>query len=349
MYLKELEELEWNNILSNFKTISPDIYYFNRYYKSWISHEKAKPCCLYINIDGIDFIYPFFIKKIDGFDLSKTYIDIYTAYGYGGLLCSEINPYYNIVSKVNQLIDEWCMDNNVVSEFIRENRIFEIKGSYLRDIDHVQVRSNVYTDLNDKIENQLSKSAKRNIKIAKRSNLICSIHKEKKDIESYIKIYNKTMKKLNASKFYFFDSSFFFSLFEYMPGDIDLIMIWKENSLCAASLCFKSGNNYIYYLGVSDPKKSSIKPNDFLLYNIMRIAQEMNFKYVSLGGGTGNSLDDSLFLYKSRFGKLKFPCHIGKKIHRPCIYRKVCLQWEKRYPDLSNIYEGRLQKYHYID
>ena len=349
MYLKELDEFEWNNILNNFKAISPDIYYYPKYYKSWIIHEQAKPCCLYINVEGVDFIYPFLKKEINGFDLSKSYIDIYTAYGYGGLLCSEISPDSSIVLKVNQFIDEWCMDNNVLSEFIRENRISEIQGNYLRNIDHIQVRNNVYSDLTGKIENELSKSRKRYLNISRRANLICSIHNEKKDIESFIKIYNTTMMKVNASKFYFFDTSYFFSLFEHMSDKIDLIMVWKENTLCAAALCFRSGNNYIYHLGASDPKEYAVKPNDFLFYNIMRIGQEMNFKYVSWGGGTGNSPDDSLFLFKSRFGKLQYPCHIGKKIHNPDVYHKICLIWEKRYPNLSKIYEGRLQKYQCIE
>ena len=348
MKLKKLNFKEWNAVLKKFTLITPDIYYFPEYYATWQKLEQAEAVCLYSNIEGIDFIYPFFIRPINGYDLKKKYFDIYSAYGYGGLISSISDPIDSAVQKINELIDKWCLDNNVVSEFIRENRIAEFKGKYIRNAEHIKIRTNVYTNLKNDLNKELSRSRKRYLNIARRSGLTYTIDNKGYYIKDFATLYYKTMKKVNASNFYFFNIDYFNLVFKLLNKKAEFIFVWQDSKPVASALCFHSGHNYIYHLGASDPDKLFSKPNDFLFYTMMKRAQELNFRYVSFGGGTTNKPEDTLFQFKSKFGSLTYPCHIGKKIHMNSIYQKLCLEWKNRYPKLFEKFNNFVQKYQYI-
>ena len=347
--IRELGNEQWQQVLSKFTLVLPDIYYSPQYYKTWEKQEQARPICLHANIEGVDFIYPFFLKSIHNYDLTETYYDIYTAYGYGGLICSNPHPSETSLNEINRLIDQWCFENRIVTEFIRENRIHDLQGRYLRDVEHVQVRTNVYANLKPNLMDELTKSRKRYLNIARRANLTCTIHGDGKKLDTFIEMYDLTMRKVKASGFYFFNREYFESVFRHLGGKVELIFVRQNSRPLSGAVCFYSGHYYIYHLGASDSQNLRAKPNDFLFYSIMKRGKDLGFRHVFFGGGTTDEQDDSLFLFKSKYGSLRYPCHIGRKVHLPDVYEKLCAQWKSRYPELDPIYGHILQKYRYTD
>ena len=104
-----------------------------------------------------------------------------------------------ILVKLNQTINEWCTENHVAAEFIRENPIFNY---CYRDADYTKVRYNLYIDLNK--EYTYSKHAKQDIAKATKRGLISAIDEKLESLDSFIHLYNITAKRLNMDQFYFF-------------------------------------------------------------------------------------------------------------------------------------------------
>lgn len=346
--IKELDFQEWKSILkSNFSDIKPEVYYFPEYYQSWQEYENAISYCLYIKEKETEYLYPFLKKEITTYDLDKKYFDIFTAYGYGGILASNNLYIEDDLEKINLLIDDWCQKNSIVSEFIRENFVFNQKQINLRKSQNIQVRTNVYSDLSKEINLELSKSRKRYINIAKRNLLEFKVSKDKKNIDIFLNLYYKTMDKLEADKYYYFNKSYFENTFLNLKDNVEFVLVEKDDTIISAAVCLFTEDLYVYHLGASDMDFLSFKPNDFLFFNIMNRAKELGCKYVSWGGGTTNEEDDSLFNFKKKFGSITKPIYIGKKIHNQLVYKEVEKQWEVKYPTLINKYKNILLKYHY--
>ncbi len=343
--VRELDQEEWSAALGRFSRVRPDIYYWPQYYGTWARYERAEATCLFARLKGVDFLYPFFKKKIEGYDLEEDHWDIFTAYGYGGLLPSSPRFEPTAAAEVNRLIDEWCLKNRIVAEFVRQNRVWDLAGAYLRDVKQVHIRTNVYADLNRPLQEELSKSRRRYLNIARRRGLTSTIDPAGEGLDLFCELYALTMDKVKAEAYYYFDRHYFERVFDLLQGKVELVWVWDGQEPAAGAVCFQSGHNYTYHLGASDPAKLAAKPNDFLFYAILQRARFLGFNYVFWGGGMSTRPDDSLFQFKSRFGSLKFPCHIGRKIHLPLVYESLCQRWARRFPDLAREKGHILLKY----
>ena len=344
--LSELNSNEWRCILAKFKNVLPDVYYYPEYYDTWRGYEQAEPCCLYVRESDAHFIYPFFKKPIHGYGTFRQYFDIYSAYGYGGLLCSVVDPDESIVNDVNQQIDEWCNEQYIVAEFIRENYVHEYKGRCLRKAKHLHIRTNVYSDLTVEDHNLLSRHARRDVNFAARAGLTSSVVDGHCYCDDFYKMYFDTMKRINADNNYFFPKEYFSSLWRMKSLNPELILISNDKPV-ASAICFNVGHNYIYHLSASWSESLKTRPNDFLLYSIIQRAREVGKGYVFWGGGLTNDEDDSLFRFKSKYANISIPCHIGLKIHQDDIYQKLCESWEIAYPHMVKRYGNFLLKYRY--
>ena len=126
---------KWQHLISWIFTISPE------YLQTWINYEESVAYCAVYQNDKYMLLYPFLKKKITGYDLGADYYDIQTAYGYGGVISNAVNIPVKYVNDFNKQLDDWCLENNIISEFIRTNPLHDF---YYRKADYIGVRYNVY-------------------------------------------------------------------------------------------------------------------------------------------------------------------------------------------------------------
>ena len=346
--INELSYKDWNKVISNDNFFSYlDIYYTPNYYDTWKKYENAEPTCLFYETRKTKFLYSFFKKEIKGFSLKKKCYDVYTAYGYGGILTSNNNFTEKDINDLNNAIDKWCLKNDIISEFVRENFIFYQKMQSLRDIQHYHVRTNIYSNLKEDMVSEFSKHAIRDIKKAKKNNLEFFLDKKFEYLNQFIALYTKTMKKLNASKYFYFNKNYFNAIKRDLKDNAELLCVFDDGLLIASNICLKSDLSYIYHLGSSLPEKLYLNPNDFLVSKMFHRGKKLGCHYLSLGGGISNKSNDSLFRYKKKFGTKQVPIYIGKKIHDEKLYYEIQEEWENKYPRLVNKYKYFLQKHLY--
>lgn len=147
--------------------------------------------------------------------------------------------------------------------------------------------------------------------------------------DRFREIYNGTMDKDNAEKYYYFGSDFYTSILEDLPQNAQVFWAEKDGKVIAASIMLTSNGYMNYHLSGSLREYSSLAPGNLILYKAALWGYENGCKTFYLGGGVGSG-EDSLFKFKRAFykGDLKH-FFIGKKIHDQTKYEALLNMREK--------------------
>lgn len=301
-------------------------FYRVRVINSFLKHENdIFNYFVYTKNDIPIIIMPFYLRKIYINNELTSYFDVCSPYGYSG-------PFYNntlqkeCLSEFWSAVDEWYVNNNVVSEFIRfclkENHHFysgklvptltNVKGCILEE--KLQ-----WEGFKQKVRNNYRKALKNNLKV--------TIANEEKINENIIltffNIYTSTMKRKNAGKQYLYPLSYFKKFIKENSDKCVIVIIYKEDIAISTELILLSNDTMYSFLGGTLEDYFYVRPNDFLKIEVMKWARKHNIKYYVLGGGFNDN--DNLYKYKKSF----FPYdkdvifYTGKKIINKTVYAKL--------------------------
>lgn len=319
------EAEQWDRIVRSFENY--DIYWLCGYVKAFFLHGDGEPLLFYYNgkndTRAINVVMKrdiardeYFIGKIE----NKKYFDFVTPYGYGGWLIEGKNT--------EELFDEyenWCQKNAVISEFVRFHpmiknhekcdKFYEITG--LGEVVHMDLSSPeiIWENITSKNRNMIRKAVKNDVKIY--NGRFPEIYKK------FQIIYNRTMDKDHATKYYYFGPEFYKSVLEDMPQNAQVFYAEKDGVIIAASVILAANKKMNYHLSGSLPEYSSLAATNFILYMAALWGSANGYKTFYLGGGVGSE-EDSLFKFKRAFyrGDLhRF--YIGGKIYDQSTYDRL--------------------------
>ncbi|MFH1119580.1 MAG: GNAT family N-acetyltransferase [Bacteroidota bacterium] len=332
----------WREALEKISPENLDINFLPEWYKTWQEHEQAEPKCLVAEMDGYIFIYPFFLKSIDDFDLGETYYDIQTAYGYGGVITNRTDLPESAISGFNREVNKWLFENKVVAEFIREHPLL---NHCRRDAEYTKVRQNIYIETYRHYRIP-DKKARQNVNKLFRNVHISVLMDDRLDrLDDFINLYNLNTIRLNMSKFYFFPESYFLKVRELLNEHARLIHILYKDKIINSTLFLFYGNKGTLHLAGSDHEYQTLRGNDLMYYSAIELSKNMGLEILAIGGGISANEDDSLFRFKSKFSDLHKDVMVGKKILNPDIYAKLVTQWAEKYPELTEKYRNFFLKY----
>ena len=141
--------------------------------------------------------------------------------------------------------------------------------------------------------------------------------------ECFRSIYNATMDKDHADKYYYFEKEFYSSILEDLPQNAQVFWAEKDERVIAASIILSANKRINYHLSGSLREFSSLAPTNLLLYKVALWGFENGYSSFYLGGGVGSS-EDSLFKFKKSFFKGELNHYwIGKRIYNQEIYEKL--------------------------
>lgn len=302
----------WDEIVKSFKNY--DVNYLSRYAKVFQLHGDGEPLLFYYDKDGTRGINvvmkrdiglaPYFRNKIP----LNTWFDLSTPYGYGGFWI-EGEDY----EAVNKAYNSYCLESGFVSEFVR----FHLLSNYctyfngiIETHTHNVVRSlelsldDMFMDFEHKVRKNIKKSNNAGLKI--------EIDETGERLDDFLNIYYGTMDRTDASTSFFFSKEFFQGI-NKMDNNYVYIHVIYEGTVVSSELVLYGSENCYSFLGGTNKEYFSLRPNDFLKYEIIKWAKNKGLKRFVLGGGYGD--DDGIFKYKKSFapnGVCDF--YIGKKI-----------------------------------
>ncbi len=303
--ISHIEKDKWDSIVKSFKDW--DIYYLCSYAQSYICHGDGIPYLIHYSNDHFRMVYVVMQRDISdsvhfqGLIPKNEFFDWETPYGYGG-------PLYDIPPTEDQLLqfyDEllsYTTKKKIVSQFIRFHPISKNYTPFENICNVIHMKNTVYLDTACKeiIRSNLTKRNRNLINKAGKSGVIIS-NDSGANISEFIKIYNKTMDRKIAERYYYFEGSYFKHICDAMHDNL-IIFYAKYNDVTIGSVLFLYNDKYLHYhLSGQLTEYQYLDPTRLIIYNAAIWAAERGIQILHLGGGLG--IEDSLLEFKKQFNK----------------------------------------------
>jgi len=329
-YKLKILKLEEKGYIKNLldKCILNDIHCHPDYLSIFQEYQGNNAIYFYFGNEENYIIIPYFKRpiKILGFN---EYFDLVSPWYYGGPIhnIKDEKLLQNIFSNFTKKLNEYCINNNIITEFQRLNPILRNYELYKNDPSLYFDRNIVYIDLTKDIETinkEYTRHTRKNLNKAKRNRLRVYSDESEKGMSKFIQVYTESMKKKNAREFYLFNDVFFKNFFRKFKNEIKLFHVeYKGKIVCSSAELGKYGVLHDYLRGVNS-EHLLLRPNDILIDEIIRWAKSQGYKYFSLGGGASSTVDDGIFRFKKSFSSTTAKFYVYKKIHNLDKYKELC-------------------------
>ncbi len=310
-------------------SILPDIYYTQEYGKLCeIIEDGVAEQFEFESEDGL-ILHQFIKRKIDTGVHDTSYFDVTTPYGYGGPVILRLNGNKErLIHSFAEAFGQYCMENNIVSEFIRFHPMINNALDFKEVYDVQYMRHTVATnlrDFDDPIQFEFGKKCRRDIRRSIRQGMSYEIIERPDNLDVFIKIYYETMDRNNAERFYYFDKAYFKQCIDYFQDNIVLVNATFEGKVICSELYFIWDHFIHSHLSGTRTEYLRMSPDYVVMYAIANWGKENDYHFIHTGGGTSNAEDDSLYLFKKKFAKnTDFDFYIGKKIWNSKVYCELC-------------------------
>lgn len=310
---------KWDSIVMSF--CNYDVYYLSGYTKAFKLHGDGDPILIYYqdkNIRAINVVMKRDIahdKRFNGKIETNQMFDLTTPYGYGGFLI-EGDLKKDSLEILDEIYSKYCSDHNIVSEFVRFHPVINNSGTVkkLYNITNLGNTVTMKLDTDEQIWNDLSSKNRNVIRKAKKNNVEIFWGRSQQLIDSFIPLYNSTMDKDNAGKYYYFNEDFYRSVLNDTKYNSMFFYAVYDNKIIAMTIILFANNQLHYHLSASNRKYQKLSATNLLLYEVACWGSKNGFKTFHLGGGVGGA-EDSLLKFKKAFNKTSTSySSIGKKI-----------------------------------
>ncbi len=320
----------WNGYLARLP--GADIYHTPEYHAAHEANGDGTAIC-FVAEDGDNLLlHPVMVREIAGTEWQ----DIETVYGYSGplVIAPDVAPRFLGPAWVQ--FRDWGIDNNVVAEFIRFNPFTGNQKCVLFDVGVTADRETVVLDLSgtpDDLWARYPKGHRYEVRKAERSGaIVWELCLDRAIPPGFGAIYAETMERNGASGYYGFSDAYFEALRSGLGGNLRLFGVQIGGELVAAALFMTYRDRMHYHLAGSSEASRGSGANNLLLHHAALWGQEHGYRWLHLGGGRTNALDDSLFRFKASISTGRLPFYVGKRIHNEAAYRQLCDEWRQRHP-----------------
>lgn len=253
--------------------------------------------------------------KIDNYE----FYDIESSYGYGH--CLSNNNDHEFLKKAFISFKTFAKKNNILCEFYRlhpliNNKFYNGNVNINRKVVIINLKKNLFEQYNYRKKTDIKFSLKKNVELE-------ISQKNETEIEFFINGYENFLKKINANKFYFFESSYYYELLK--REEIKLFSLKYDEKILSQSIIIdsKQSKNIEYHFSYNNVIEKKIKATETMIHLIAERYQKIGYKNFYLGGGRSISKDDNLFYFKSCFSKRKKNFYIGYDIFDEKMYYEL--------------------------
>jgi len=305
-----MDKIEFYNKrdINNISIKFPDIYFTPEYGLACEYSDNAEwECCLYK-----DLIYVYLKKKT--IHNNTSYYELITPYGYSGYYYLHKNTYDDFLP----LFREKAKQKNYISEILRQNPYINIKITDYETVASKTIYAININSFDDYFRNFLSTKKRNMYTKALKNKLRFNITPLYDGIlnEKFINLYDFTMSKVNANKYYYFNESYYKSLEKIKNVYLSEILDLNDNTIgCAIIFMYDS---YIHYhLSCNNNSMNCI--TDFLLINIVK--KFCTGKKIILGCGLKDN--DKLSKFKGSFSNETLIYNIYKNVINEEVYNEL--------------------------
>lgn len=286
------------------------------------------------------------VEQAGGRGQARTWYDIQTPYGYGGVFCTSDDPQF--LARGQQAFADWCRSAAVVVEFTRfhpllENWRWEQAGAAFFDrhtasLDLRAMSAGLPGPWDAKTRNMLRRAERDGVEVSQQS--------VEEEFDQFVELYLNAMRNKAADPSYFFSPGYFQRLRELVRQGCLLAATVKGRWVAAA--VFLRGPWWLHFhLAASDHDHYVPGANNLLIATAARWGAAQGLRRLHLGGGNSNDPHDPLWRFKKSMSSHTHDFWLGKRIHNQEIYDQLRAAWAAQYPELVSRWGGRVLCYRY--
>lgn len=322
------EKREWEKCLTFFKDY--DIYYLREYLDAFRIHGDGQPSLWFFYNSEVQGICSLMIRDISNSCFFKNkikknyYFDAITPYGYGGFIFNRV-PSSESQKQCYKEFIETSKKLNIISVFFRFHPIFSNAKFAKNNIETFNLGNTIQIDLSSPeiIWENITSKNRNMIRKAKKNGIIIKKGFTLELLEKFKEIYDLTMKKDNATEYYFFSNRFYHSIYKNLNKNAQIFYAEFNGQIIAMSIMLFEKKHMIYHLSGSIPEYRNLAPSNLLLYEAAKWGSAEGYEELHLGGGLG-AAKDNLYKFKASFNRQTSNCfHIGKIIIDNDIYTEL--------------------------
>lgn len=325
------EQNKWDSIVNSFERY--DVYYLNGYVKAFQLHGDGIPLLLYYNsgqLRGINVVMKRDIADdihFDGIIEKNRVFDLATPYGYGGWYFEGEKSEQLVASFTKEYLG-WCIENSIVSEFVRFHPILNNAHGVNKDYYDISLIGNtvaIQLDSPESIWENFSSKNRGHIRKAIKSGVQVERSYSEAAFNTFVSIYEATMQRDEAAEYYYFDKAFYDSVRNDLQNNGMLFTAYFEGVPIAASIMLFAGKCLNYHLSGQLFDYRKYAGTSLVLFEAARWGYENGFTTLHLGGGVG-AQPGPLYEYKKSFNAKGDDYHfyIGKRIISYGVYSDLC-------------------------
>ena len=342
--------VKWKKTLSLLSDELQDIYFYPEYVGMYKFIKGTKSLLFTFKEEENIWLHPFLLQPIDSDAFSLNggpWFDIESAYGYGGPLSNTEDK--DFLDNANEQFSEWCMENNVVAEFVRFHPVIENEkwASEFHSIKQLRYTLSVKPEgreehiyNNPKVRNMIKRTKKNNI----------NVHKISIDqyFQSFVDVYHQNMERVNADKYYHFNTNYFSELKKLVNKNGYLVGAIKDEELIGASIFLFGKTNLHYHLSATGDQCDIPGVSNSLIDAGIHICRKNTMNLLHLGGGNSNSENDNLYKFKKSMGNMEHTYSIGWRIHHLDIYNQLKDICSSKFPASFEKHSDKMLFYRFI-
>lgn len=295
---------KWRSLLDR---LNHDFYHLPAYVELSALQEGGTSEAFWAEEGTKAILIPLLIKELpETLRASSSWCDAQSPYGYPGPLISRSCDMASL-SQFLDLFREACQRRGLVSAFIRLHPLLPFPaytGYSSRQL--VLQGQTVYIDLRlglQELWRQTWSGHRSDIQKLQESGYHTVIDDWNR-YPDFVSIYEATMRRLDAARFYFFSQTYFDALRHALGDRLHLAAVLSPSGETMAAGLFPCMNGLMqYHLSGSSEALPRIPATKLLLYSMTQWAKENGCHTLHLGGGVG-SRQDSLFKFKTGFSPL---------------------------------------------
>lgn len=320
--LAEVAPGEWDRLLDRIGV--GEVYLRRAYLESAALLGQGTPAYLHLGGGSGDVVFPALVREARARDRDLPHQDVGTPMGYGGPVATGSEP---PTAAFFDAYERWCTANRVVSTFARFHPLLanqELAEGHWR-LEHIghSIGWRVEGRDADELLAGMDSHHRRVVRKARAAGVEVGVEESPEDLGAFVLLYEETMRRRNASQFYFFPETYW----EHLTGALGASLVRadarSDGELVASIVCLAGPPLLHYHLGASSERGQTLGANHLLFWETAAWAGEHGFGRFHLGGGVGG-FEDSLYEFKRRFDpEGTLPAYLGKRVHDEAAYREL--------------------------
>jgi hypothetical protein len=330
------QDPRWTRLLMR---VPHDFYHLPEYMTFAAEHECGTPTAFYAETGDALFLAPLLIQKIPAsLGAPEDWCDATTPYGYPTPIVIPPNS-SSFLKRFLEVFREVGTQYGIVTAFFRLHPLLTLpKEALIKYGMLMKHGQTVYIDLLLSLEDlwaQTRHGHRGDIRKLVRS----GFHVKMDDwslFKDFIGVYERTMKRVSANRFYAFSDRYFADLRSTLGDRLHLCVVLSPGGEVASAGLFTVTNGVVqYHLSGTSDEYICQAPSKLMLDFVCRWAKETRNVVFHLGGGVGGHLD-SLFEFKAGFSKLRADFYTYRVILDASRYVTLTNLWRDQCGNVNN-------------